>query len=464
MTVISNGWGPLERDRSNGNAAAGDGGPLTLNGVVVAKGLGVHAPSEVRDGLGGACTAFSAMVGLDDEVGALGSTVFQVWTDGVKRFDSGVMTGATATRSVYVSLAGASQLTLVVTDGGDDASYDHGDWGEAQVACATDAAPPSVTMVTPPDGASGLTATVNAQATFSEAMDPATLTPTTVRLTRGATPVTAAVTYDGATNTVLLNPSAALAASATYTVRITGGTSGARDVAGNPLAVDRVWTFTTAAVSSYLSDQALTVVSNGWGPLERDQSNGDAGGGDGAPLTLNGATFAKGIGVHAPSEVRYILNGSCTAFSAMVGVDDEVGALGSIVFEVWTDGVKRYDSGVVTGATTARSVSVNLAGASQLTLIVSNGGDDANYDHGDWTDAQVACSDTIPRTIAATTPAPGPIDGAVGATVNARFSETMPAAPLTTARFTLTPGATPIAAAVTYAAAPQPARTIRPRR
>ncbi len=43
--------------------------------------------------LGGACSVFTAVVGLDDEVGANGSVVFQVWTDGVKRYDSGVMTG-----------------------------------------------------------------------------------------------------------------------------------------------------------------------------------------------------------------------------------------------------------------------------------------------------------------------------------------------------------------------------------
>jgi hypothetical protein len=99
----------------------------------------------------------------------------------------------------------------------------------------------------------------------------------------------------------MLNPTVPLAASTTYTVRIVSGSGGVRDVAGNPLAVDRVWTFTTAVASSYVSDLALTVVSNGWGPLERDRSNGDLAAGDGSPLTLNGVTYAKGLGVHAPS-------------------------------------------------------------------------------------------------------------------------------------------------------------------
>jgi hypothetical protein len=136
----------------------------------------------------------------------------------------------------------------------------------------------------------------------------------------------------------------------------------------------------------------------------------------------------------------------------MLGVDDEVGALGSIVFEVWTDGVKRYDSGVVTGATAARSVSVNLAGASQLTLIVTDGGDNANYDHGDWADAQVACSDTIPRAAALVSPAPGTTDSADGAKVAGSFGGATTAA-ASTATIRLTQGATPMAADVTDAAA-----------
>jgi len=40
---MTNGWGPVERDRSNGESAPGDGNPLTLDGVVYLKGLGILA-------------------------------------------------------------------------------------------------------------------------------------------------------------------------------------------------------------------------------------------------------------------------------------------------------------------------------------------------------------------------------------------------------------------------------------
>ena len=60
------------------------------------------------------------MVGVDDEVGSIGSVVFQVFVDGVLRYVSGIMTGATASKSVSVSLtSGATELRSSCTDAGD---------------------------------------------------------------------------------------------------------------------------------------------------------------------------------------------------------------------------------------------------------------------------------------------------------------------------------------------------------
>ncbi len=59
-------------------------------------------------------------MGVDDEVGAHGSVAFEVYAGTTKIYDSGVMTGATATKQVDVSIAGASELRLVVTNGGDN--------------------------------------------------------------------------------------------------------------------------------------------------------------------------------------------------------------------------------------------------------------------------------------------------------------------------------------------------------
>ena len=85
-------------------------------------------------------------------------------------------------------------------------------------------------------------------------------------------------------------------------------------------------------------------MSNGYGPVERDMSNGMGVAGDGRAITLNGVTSAKGLGVHATSTVTYPLGDTYRSFLANVGVDDECGGAGTVVFEVLVDGAKRFNS------------------------------------------------------------------------------------------------------------------------
>ena len=85
-------------------------------------------------------------------------------------------------------------------------------------------------------------------ATFSEAMTAASISGTTVLLTGpGTTAVPATVTYSAATRAATLTPTAALANLTVYTATVKSGASGVKDAAGNPLASDLVWTFTTVA-------------------------------------------------------------------------------------------------------------------------------------------------------------------------------------------------------------------------
>jgi hypothetical protein len=85
-------------------------------------------------------------------------------------------------------------------------------------------------------------------ATFDKSIDPLTLTSTTFTLKApGNASVAGAVNYDEATKTASLTPSSSLAPNTTFTATIKGGVNGAKDLAGNPLANDDVWTFTTGA-------------------------------------------------------------------------------------------------------------------------------------------------------------------------------------------------------------------------
>ena len=72
------------------------------------------------------------------------------------------------------------------------------------------------------------------------------MTGTTFQL-RDASNNLVAATVNTSSNQITLTPSAALANSAIYTVTITGGASGVKDLAGNALANNYSWSFTTAA-------------------------------------------------------------------------------------------------------------------------------------------------------------------------------------------------------------------------
>lgn len=144
-------------------------------------------------------------------------------------------------------------------------------------------------------------------------------------------------------------------------------------------------------VSGYLSDQPWTAAYSAFGPVERDRSNGEAAAGDGGPLTLGGVVYARGLGVHAPAEVRYNLGGACTEFAADVGIDGEVGPHGAAAFQVWADGRLLYDSGGLTGGMPPVPVYLNVAGVDELRLVVAPAGATTDYAHANWADARVWC-------------------------------------------------------------------------
>ncbi|MFD4525698.1 NPCBM/NEW2 domain-containing protein [Streptomyces sp. NPDC058470] len=142
---------------------------------------------------------------------------------------------------------------------------------------------------------------------------------------------------------------------------------------------------------SSLGDLPWLSTTNGWGPVERNTSNGENESGDGNPMTVNGVVYAKGLGVHADSTVEYYTGKACETVSAQVGVDDEEGNDGSVAFEIWADGTKVASSGVLTNAQAAQAISADVSGAQLVRLVVTDGGDGSTSDHGDWADAQLTC-------------------------------------------------------------------------
>lgn len=376
--VVANGWGPVEKDRSNGEQAAGDGKPLTLNGVIYEKGLGVHAYSEISVPLNARYSTFQANVGVDDEIAAGGSVIFQVWVDGKKLYESPLLNAGSATQAVNVNVASRSELRLVVTAGPDNTGVDHADWANARLTKSS---------IVPALAAPGyLTATAVSSSQISLAWTDNSGNETGFQIRRATD---SAFTQNVVTSAVGANvrtfQATGLAAGKTYYFQVRAVNATATSIYSYPASA------TTHAASApvYVSDLPYTVVTNGWGPVEKDKSNGGQAAGDGNTITLGGVTYAKGLGVHANSEISVALNGQYATFLADIGVDDEVGTNGSVIFQVWADGVKLFESPLLTGNSATQAVSVNVSGRNQLRLVVTGGPDNANYDHADWANARL---------------------------------------------------------------------------
>lgn len=115
-----------------------------------------------------------------------------------------------------------------------------------------DTTPPTVTATTPTSGATNVAVNSNVTATFSEAMDqPSVTIPGAFTLTAAGatTPVGATVTYNSTSRVATLDPTSDLTAGTQYTARIKGP-SGVKDVAGNTMAADKTWSFTTASATT----------------------------------------------------------------------------------------------------------------------------------------------------------------------------------------------------------------------
>lgn len=132
----------------------------------------------------------------------------------------------------------------------------------------------------------------------------------------------------------------------------------------------------------YLEKLDLGKMTQEWGtPQARRSVNG-------RPITLNGKEYPHGIGTHARSEMLIDLKGRATRFTATAGIDDEAGKAGSATVQVWVDGKKLADTGVMRGGDRAKSLDVDLTGSQRMAIRIGNAGDGNGMDHADLADAK----------------------------------------------------------------------------
>ncbi|CAL9493224.1 sigma-70 family RNA polymerase sigma factor [Streptomyces sp. enrichment culture] len=108
-------------------------------------------------------------------------------------------------------------------------------------------------------------------------------------------------------------------------------------------------------------------------------------------LSVAGQRYAHGVTVHGRSSVTIDLNRPCTAYDALVGVDDLTMKRGRVTFSVHADGVPLWNSGVVGGGDAAVPVHVDLTGRETVRLVVEPVGPFDGVALADWAQSRFTC-------------------------------------------------------------------------
>jgi hypothetical protein len=275
-----------------------------------------------------------------------------------------------------------------------------------------DTTPPQMSSTSPANGATGVATNSAISITFNEAMDPSTITTSTLMVTGpGEVPVPGTVTYSG--TTAVFHPTSALAPDTEYAATIT---TGAKDLAGNSLVSDYTWTFTTGAFADTTAPTVdSTSPANGATGVATNSAISAAFSEAMDPATITSLTFTLTGPGSTPVAGTVTYSGTTAAFQPTSALAPNT----------------EYTATITTGV-------FDLAGNSLASNFV-------------WTFTTGASADTTAPTVDSTSP----VDDATGVVTNsaisATFSEAMDPSTITTSTFTLTgPGTTPVVGAVNY--------------
>jgi hypothetical protein len=260
---------------------------------------------------------------------------------------------------------------------------------------AQDLVPPTLAATIPGNGATFVPITSTLSATFSEEIDPFTLTPNfTVASAGGA--LNGLVSYIPAIRTAVFTPSAPLANNTTYTATIA---TGVRDRAGNALAAPEIWSITTIPRETVLPIVPITVPAARATSVQINTPIIAIFSERMDPTTINAATF------------------TVAGLAGSVSYDD------ATLTATFTPDVQPLDFNTTYKAAITTAVR-DLAG-NALPLVKS------------WSFA-TALPDFVPPTVTGTSPADGSINVPVTAVINAAFSEQIEPATIGPASITVT--------------------------
>jgi hypothetical protein len=300
-------------------------------------------------------------------------------------------------------------LSTAATDLAGNAIQSAHEW-RFTTGTAFDTTAPLVASTTPINNAIVVEVDQVISAIFSEQLDPATVTTTSVTLIRGTTPVAGTVSYSGVT--AVFDPSTSLVSATTYRVAIAPSVT---DLAGNPLAVAFGWSFTTGGEAH--ETDAPTVFST-------DPGHGAVG----VPINQTmSLTFSEAMDPASISAATFTLRRGATPIAATVtylGVTARLTPWELLAYDT------EYALTMSTGA-------ADLAG-------------NALESAHEWRFTTAGEPDTVAPVVVSSTPLAGAINAEVDVLVSVTFSEPMAGATVNTTSLTIRRGGAPIMATVTY--------------
>lgn len=105
---------------------------------------------------------------------------------------------------------------------------------------------------------------------------------------------------------------------------------------------------------------------------------------NGTTLSINNIEYEHGIGSHAVSVLGVKLNGEADYFDALVGIEDSYKLYSSVVFQVWLDGKKSFETDIMKWKEPAVPVHVDLKGVDTAMFVTFEGPNQHVCDHCNW--------------------------------------------------------------------------------
>ncbi|ETT59598.1 hypothetical protein BSK66_00875 [Paenibacillus odorifer] len=339
---------------------------LLVNGEVkeFAKGLGTHASSEIVYNLAGTnYEYFETYVGVDRNIPeqSNSSVIFKIFADGAEVYNSGLMKFGTEAKLARIPVKGVSELKLVLDNAGNGNASDHGDFADAKFMILNNT--PELTI--PKSVSTKVGQVIDISESYS-AMDSedGDLTAQVkvtgqeqVKFNRaGKYPITYTVTdSDGNTTTKI------------RTIAVV-------DMTDFTYMTDYDWNSTQNSYTAPLKDKSISANT-----LRLTDENNQV------------VSYERGIGAHSNSTIVYDLSDkNVDYFTSYVGVDRQMyGSVGSVSFEVFVDGEKKFDSGVMSSRDPQKFIELDINGAKELKLVVTDGGNGNGSDHATWGGAKL---------------------------------------------------------------------------